>query len=1593
MNKKIKLINDKQEYYVISPVCLIGKSDLCDIVIKGNNSISRQHCQIEMIDDLLYISDLGSSNGTYLNGYKLDSNKRNLLNNNDIIKISDEPYYVSIEEDYSDYIIPNDIVKNSIVKVYGTHFQNEYKLINIGKSELTIGTYEDCKLRLSCEDGEQYWIRISKYDEGLYVVTYSENIELYYYDKKIYNNSLMLLDYVITVKYSNKSGDLFYVEIDTDFPVYGTDYDYFINLSGTSIVTIGNNVSDEIRIDDSIILNHYVKLEPQGEGCNLYFNDYKYIRVNGIKMNTDKAYINENEFFSICGYSFCYEDKKLYTSQNNNIITNLQYGIITNSNNHMPYPQYIRNVRQKYQVENEDIEVLPPKEKDNTEEKNILLSLMPLLLNMIVMIAIRGSMGGGKLFIVYCGVTMMVSGGVSIFSILKENKNKRVGEENRKKLYYAYVTEKENYIIDSRNEEKIYCNYMNPTVLQSVMYAEEFDNRLFERYRNQDDFLSIRIGSGIVESKKQIKYKMEEYIETNDDLKDYPQVLHEKYKYLNDMPILLSLKEVNAIGCIGTRKKMYQFLKNMIIQFATSHFYNEIKMYLVIDSGDVELFKWTRWFHNFSNEKTNHRNYMYDTESSKTTLDFLYSEMSRRHETSGQYDVEYIVFVYDSKTICKHPVSKYFHDCASYGFHFVFFEEYEELLHFECQKRIFLHETKYSGYIQDTENGKSITEFEYEHISTKQATDVALKLGCVYVDEINLENKLKKNISLYELLNITSAYDMDLEKNWGESDITKSMSAPIGINSSSEIVNLDVHEKYHGPHGLVAGTTGSGKSEIIQTYILSMALKFHPYEVGFVIIDFKGGGMSNQFNQLPHMLGAITNVNNNDIERSLKSIKAELIKRQRKFAEYGINHIDDYILLYKQGKSDIPLPHIILIVDEFAELKSEYPEFMKELISASRIGRSLGIHLILATQKPAGVVNEQIWSNSKFKLCLKVQTQSDSNEVIKSPLAAEIVEPGRAYLQVGNNEIFTLFQSAYSGASSKINDVNESKEYSICSLDLSGKRQKIYEKKKNNIVVETQLQAVINYIKKYCDLHNISKLNSICLPVLSNCIQFSIDEYVNESSNICIPVGIVDDPSDQKQYVEVFDLSENNVYIQGSTHKGKTNILQSVIRGIASLYSPADVNIFILDFSSRILKNFNGLPHVSGVILESEDDKLKSFIKMIKDYINDRKQLLASMGLSSFTSFRESGKCDIPQLVILIDNYISFKNSYPEYENDMLEIMRESVSVGISFIITNGQTGGVGYKLLSLFSKRTSLYCNDISDYMFLFDGGRAQIENINGRALVEHGNELLECQYYLAFSAEKEYEKLDEIRKFIEEVNSIYSEYKVLSIPEMPEKVDSGFLQMNFLDNTVSRKFIPIGVDYDDLEVKKISLSEDSIIGISGQKTMQNTFLKAIINHLMSREFEIILFDNNTLNEYKELVTEYYTEAENINDAFNIVEKNANSRECNIVIIINSISILEHISQDKELLECFDGILSHFTNSDGLFVISDVPNENITFSSCRILKTLKANKKFIFFENIKNIRNAEINPSIIRKYKKELNEYDGYLCIDGNINKIKTIC
>jgi S-DNA-T family DNA segregation ATPase FtsK/SpoIIIE len=269
---------------------------------------------------------------------------------------------------------------------------------------------------------------------------------------------------------------------------------------------------------------------------------------------------------------------------------------------------------------------------------------------------------------------------------------------------------------------------------------------------------------------------------------------------------------------------------------------------------------------------------------------------------------------------------------------------------------------------------------------------------------------------------------LNIINRWRINDSTTSLRAEVGVGGDGDLMYLDLHEKFHGPHGLIAGMTGSGKSEFIITYILSMCINYSPDDVAFILIDYKGGVLAGAFENkannivLPHLAGTITNLDKAEMDRTLVSIDSELKRRQSVFNEardkLGESTIDiyKYQRFYKDGRLEEAIPHLFIICDEFAELKSQQPDFMESLISTARIGRSLGVHLILATQKPSGVVNEQIWSNTKFRVCLKVQDASDSNEMLKRPDAASLKQTGRFYLQVGYDEYFALGQSAWCGA-------------------------------------------------------------------------------------------------------------------------------------------------------------------------------------------------------------------------------------------------------------------------------------------------------------------------------------------------------------------------------------------------------------------------------------------------------------------------------------------------------------------------------------------------------------------------------------------------
>ena len=1081
------------------------------------------------------------------------------------------------------------------------------------------------------------------------------------------------------------------------------------------------------------------------------------------------------------------------------------------------------------------------------------------------------------------------------------------------------------------------------------------------------------------------------------------------------MPLFVcNFKEINALGIVGAAGSRFDFLKNIVIDIAARHYFADVKMIFIAKAENKEKIYWLRMLPHVYNDIVGTRNIVCDDESKNLVFEYLYKELTLR-EQNKSHETNIIVFFFDEYGYKSHPISKFIDKAKDLGVTFVFFGSSSAEIPQGCGYIVEIQDEQNAKLI-NTENKTEVYPFVYPSLQNQEAESIVALLAPVYTEEISLEGTLTKNISMFELLNILAVDDIDLQSRWTRSQVFKSMAAPIGV-SKTGVVSLDLHDKAHGPHGLVAGTTGSGKSEILQTYILSMITLFHPYEIAFVIIDFKGGGMVNQFRNLPHLLGAITNIDGKEINRSLKSIKAELQKRQRLFAEADVNHIDKYIKKFKAGEAKVPLPHLIIIVDEFAELKAEQPEFMKELISAARIGRSLGVHLILATQKPSGQVNEQIWSNSRFKLCLKVQSQEDSNEVLKSPLASEIKEPGRAYLQVGNNEIFELFQSAYSGASEKTDDSNV-KEFTIYSLLDSGKRVPVYsqKKKKSGEGSATQLDAIVKYVADYCDEIKLAKLPDICLPSLGDCIGFTTATAKSSNPSFFnVEIGVYDDPDNQYQGVYTVALGSNNLMIIGSSQSGKTNVLQDIIRSLSTKYTPDEVNIYIIDFASMVLKNFDKLNHVGGVVCPSEDEKLKNLFKLLNTAIESRKEKLMSVGVSSFAAYKEAGAKDLPLIVLMIDNLTALKELYFQDDDELLNLCREGLTVGISIVIANSQTAGIGYKYLSNFSARMALYCNDSGEYSSLFDHCSERIDSIPGRAIVEIDKNHFECQSYLAFSGEKEIDRVKEIKKYISEVNAANKHMMAKRIPLIPASLTKGYMVEQFGNYMEDKYAIVIGLNYATVTPFVLDFASAGLLAIAGRDGAgRHNWLKYSVQMLstmypgMSKVYVVdsigkklaSLKESDNITAYSMIADDavkYIKEIEmQLKDRYDALvagnEDVLNDAELIMMVIDNQDALLA-ICNNSDALAAYKNIIGRYKNMKVCIAVF-VENANIPYSAPEIMKNIRDQRNFMYFDDMSNMKIFDVPLAMSRNFKKPIELGDGYYIKDNECVKLKTsIC
>lgn len=756
---------------------------------------------------------------------------------------------------------------------------------------------------------------------------------------------------------------------------------------------------------------------------------------------------------------------------------------------------YHRSPRQIYKIDKDTIEIESPPSPKTLNKKPIGMLIGPSMTMALPMLlgcglAIYGNRASGNTgsAFMYTGLITAVSSAVigtmwALLNLFFDKRKNREEEMHRFEAYGEYLIKCANQIKEKYEKNANSLRTMYLSAEECCRYNAS-NALLWNRNVNHGDFLSHRLGIGSVPFQVTVNVPKEKFTLINDSLAEKPAMIQQSYKEQHDVPICLDLLQHRMVGIVGGHKKKgaIEIMHNLVAQIAASNCYTDVKMAFLYDESVNESVNWEylKWFpHVWAEDKKTRFVARNKTEAGDVLYEItkiLRNRMENRASHTG-FDKDkvscpqYVLFVADVELLEGELINRYITDEENRDLVTIFLTDTYENLPNSCDY-IVQNDEYFQGMYGIDEDVDERVAIQFDRIADQQLELLARTLADIEVRETGTGGDIPNALTFFEMYDIRRPEELHVLDRWRKNRTYDNMKALVGQKAGGTSWYLDIHEKYHGPHGLIAGTTGSGKSETLQTYILSLALNFSPEDVGFFIIDYKGGGMANLFDGLPHIIGQISNLSGNQVKRAMVSIKSENKRRQRIFNEHGVNNINLYTRMYKNNEATVPVPHMFIIIDEFAELKREEPDFMRELISVAQVGRSLGVHLILATQKPSGTVDDNIWSNSKFRLCLRVQDRQDSNDMLHRPDAAYITQAGRCYMQVGNDELFELFQSGYSGAVYD-DELGDSKSEIARMVSTTGKAALIGSRLKIKQTEE---------IKKRWILELINTINAVALP-------------------------------------------------------------------------------------------------------------------------------------------------------------------------------------------------------------------------------------------------------------------------------------------------------------------------------------------------------------------------------------------------------------------------------------------------------------------------------------------------------------------------------
>ncbi len=1238
-------------------------------------------------------------------------------------------------------------------------------------------------------------------------------------------------------------------------------------------ITIGSAQENSICVHNAFVTAKHARLEHQGGTWVIYDNN----STNGSYINGRKVSHGEplhaGDVVFILGFKIIVGEDFFSINNPDGCVEITDAGLqLYNKPEYEEYEPdfidqdfYYRAPKFDEKEERFSIKIEGPTSKEREDQTPIILTMAPALLMGVAsfasgLVTTSTAMSkGGNLLSTLPTLLMSVSMlcGMVLFPFImkkREKRQKRERERNRQNKYLHYLNVVREEIQKNINAQKIVLEKKYPFILERIAQKDFFSGKMWAVTCKSNEFLQLRVGIGDKQFDADIVYPENRFSIEEDILRNELEMLQKEEKVIRQVPITLSLLDHPICGIVGKIQDTEGLLHSILLQILSLYGYDEVKLIFIGEPQDLDDLSYLRYVPHIWDDHKETRFLATTVEEVKELSGVLYNLV--RNNTGKR--THYII-VSTSKKLSERLgiMEEIIQGIEENNFYVINFFEKPQELPSECNCILEVDETMGYLYSKDAGNMGGIN-LRIDSVIEEKARSAVQKIAQYELDLNHGKYKLPGMLTFLQMFDVGKYEHLNILSRWQENNPVLSLQTPVGVDTSGGVFNLDLHEKVHGPHGLVAGMTGSGKSEFIITFILSMAVNFHPHEVAFILIDYKGGGLAGAFEheeyRLPHLAGTITNLDGTSIARSMVSIQSELRRRQsifnyaRALVNEGTMDIYKYQKLYREGVVKEEMPHLFIISDEFAELKAQQPEFMDQLISTARIGRSLGVHLILATQKPSGVVNEQIWANSKFKVCLKVQDKADSNDMLKRPDAAELTETGRFYLQVGYNELFEMGQSAWCGA--PYTGEKESIQNADASIEIVDNLGKVFEKVNNgkrqaqNGQQIKQIVAILQHISQVAKEEGV-KARSLWLPPLENVIDsnqlFEKYSYKGDGGYVLNPVvGELDDPYNQRQDILTVPLSEKgNTIVYGAAGSGKNIFLTTMLYSLYRCHDAKELNTYILDFGTEALQCFAQAPQTGNVILNGEDEKVDNLVGLLRKEIAIRKKVLSEYA-GDYQSYCKQEKEPLPNILVIINNFTNFVESYEIYEEELISMTRECSKYGIYFVITVNNSGAVRYRMQQNFNQIFVLQLNEKTDYFNLLGNtGGLFPSKIKGRGLILR-DALYEFQ--TAYPMGETDNMITVIKEFCKNLSGTYEGEAAKKIPVLKNI----YTTQDVLCNDVSLANVPYGIGIQDLEVQYMNLKNRNVYQILAKDSKALTPFAQGMAEIISKQCgaETIVFD-----------------------------------------------------------------------------------------------------------------------------------------------------